>query len=207
MADGQKVAKSTQPKSALRKKGLLRVESILTAGATIFVDKGFDAATMTEIAELAGASIGSVYQFFPTKDSIADVLRARYGDDICARWDALRLSNQGWTGEDLAQCVFRITAETLKDNPSFSPLMVVRNRPGSNVAKVRRRYADALIRLLQSRMPALSAAELRAAMMVVHQIVRSEVDLGMDANSKLARSDMQGILATYLKLKMNQPSG
>ena len=44
-------------------------------------------------------------------------------------------------------------------------------------------------------------------MMVVHQIVRSEVDLGMDANSKLARSDMQGILATYLKLKMNQPSG
>ena len=54
-----------------RKRGHERVASLLAAAAECFVDKGYDAATMTEIAARAGASIGSLYQFFPTKESLA----------------------------------------------------------------------------------------------------------------------------------------
>jgi AcrR family transcriptional regulator len=39
----------------------MRVAALLHATATVFAEKGFDAATMTEIAALAGAPIGSLY--------------------------------------------------------------------------------------------------------------------------------------------------
>ena len=48
-------------------RGKLRVEALLDAAEAVLAEKGYDAATMTEIAERAGASIGSLYQYFPTK--------------------------------------------------------------------------------------------------------------------------------------------
>jgi AcrR family transcriptional regulator len=39
----------------------------MAAAAALFVEKGYDAATMTEIAARAGASIGSLDLFVPTK--------------------------------------------------------------------------------------------------------------------------------------------
>ena len=53
-----------------------RVASLLEAGANLFAEKGFDAATMTEIAANAGASIGSLYQYFPAKEPLAATLHA-----------------------------------------------------------------------------------------------------------------------------------
>ena len=64
---------SLQPKMPKRKRGIERVEALLDAAAATFLEKGFDAATTSEIAERAGASIGSLYQFFPTKESVADL--------------------------------------------------------------------------------------------------------------------------------------
>jgi AcrR family transcriptional regulator len=46
------------------------VEAILVATARLLPDHGVDRATTNQIAELAGVSIGSLYQYFPNKDSI-----------------------------------------------------------------------------------------------------------------------------------------
>jgi AcrR family transcriptional regulator len=193
-----------KPKAPRRKRGILRVEKLLEAAAAAFAERGFDAATMTEIAERAGASIGSLYQFFPNKDLIADVLRSRYGDAISGRWNALTESDEGRTGKDLAAALFRITAETLVEHPSFTALMVVRGNPGVNVAKVRKRHADALRRLLGSRMPRRSPSELQVISAVVHQIVRCEIDLETEPNStkRKARAEFQAMLGEYLTNKM-----
>ncbi len=199
-------AKPAIAKEPSRRRGLARVETLLDGAAAIFAEKGFDAATMTEIAERAGASVGSLYQFFPTKESLADVLRARYGDAICARWDALTESvDEGWTNEDLAACLFRIATETLKDHPSFAALMVVRDRAGVNVEKVRKRYHDALSRLLRSRMPDRSPLELRASLIVVRQLLRCEIDLELDPDRverEAVREEFEALLANYLAPRM-----
>ena len=47
-----------------------RLENILHAAATAFADQGFDAAKMEAIAQEAGTSIGSVYQFFANKRAL-----------------------------------------------------------------------------------------------------------------------------------------
>jgi len=57
-----------------------RFERILDAADAIFADVGVDAATTEAIAEQAGTSIGSVYQFFPNKKALFDALCTRYLD-------------------------------------------------------------------------------------------------------------------------------
>jgi AcrR family transcriptional regulator len=46
------------------------VRAILEAAARIFEQVGVDAATTDRIAERAGISVGSLYQYFPNKDAI-----------------------------------------------------------------------------------------------------------------------------------------
>src|SRR6266481_3220317 len=61
-----------------RARGKQRVADLLQAAATVFAEKGYEAATMTEIAARAGAPIGSLYQFFPVKEALADTLVLNY---------------------------------------------------------------------------------------------------------------------------------
>jgi len=72
-----------------RHRGRLRVEAILDAGAAIFAQKGFDAATMTEIAARADTAIGSLYRFFPTKDVLSEALLARYWEKLGQALDGI----------------------------------------------------------------------------------------------------------------------
>ena len=65
-----------------RRHGKLRFAALLEAGAQVIAEKGFQAATMAEIASKAGAPIGSLYRFFPNKQILADALIARFGELI-----------------------------------------------------------------------------------------------------------------------------
>lgn len=53
-------------------------EAILDAAAHVFVELGYARATTNKIAEAAGISVGSLYQYFPSKDAIAVELLRRY---------------------------------------------------------------------------------------------------------------------------------
>jgi AcrR family transcriptional regulator len=54
------------------------VEAICEAAARVFVKHGYAKATTNRIAAAAGISVGSLYQYFPSKDSIAVELLRRY---------------------------------------------------------------------------------------------------------------------------------
>jgi AcrR family transcriptional regulator len=79
-------AAAREPK---RERGRLRVTAILDAAAAVFGEKGYDAATMTEIAARANTAIGSLYQFFPTKEVLADALLAWYVELLGKALDAI----------------------------------------------------------------------------------------------------------------------
>lgn len=57
------------------------VGTIIEAGARILSDEGWAAFTTNRIAELAGVSIGSLYQYFPDKLSLVDAIRHRHLED------------------------------------------------------------------------------------------------------------------------------
>ncbi|QND54243.1 TetR/AcrR family transcriptional regulator [Phyllobacterium sp. 628] len=55
-----------------------RVERILTCASTLIADNGSDAMRMSDVAQMAEISIGSLYQYFPDKGSIIRTLAERY---------------------------------------------------------------------------------------------------------------------------------
>ena len=55
-----------------------RVERILAAATALIAAQGSDAMRMGELAEKAGISIGSLYQYFPDKGAIIRTLAERY---------------------------------------------------------------------------------------------------------------------------------
>jgi len=54
------------------------VEAILEAAARVLVEEGFDRTTTNRVAEVAGVSIGSLYQYFPNKEALLSTLAERH---------------------------------------------------------------------------------------------------------------------------------
>jgi AcrR family transcriptional regulator len=83
--------KARAVKAPQRANGKLRVAAILEAAAAVIAEKGYEGATMAEIAARSGTKIGSLYRFFPNKESLADtiVVSARKNlDAVFDRFDA-----------------------------------------------------------------------------------------------------------------------
>ena len=55
-----------------------RLDKILAVASALIAEKGSDQVKMSEVADLAGISIGSLYQYFPDKRSIIRTLAERY---------------------------------------------------------------------------------------------------------------------------------
>jgi AcrR family transcriptional regulator len=58
------------------------VEAIIEAGAHVLSDLGWAGFTTNKVAEAAGASIGSLYQYFPDKLSLVEAIRRRHFDQV-----------------------------------------------------------------------------------------------------------------------------
>lgn len=79
------MARNTQTiarKTASQERSRATVEAILEATARILIREGFDKASTNRVAEVAGVSVGSLYQYFPSKDALVAALITRHGEDI-----------------------------------------------------------------------------------------------------------------------------
>lgn len=54
------------------------VDAILEATSRILVEEGYQAATTTRVAEIAGVSIGSLYQYFPSREALVAAIVDRH---------------------------------------------------------------------------------------------------------------------------------
>ena len=75
MAPTQALAPRKQPKQA---RAQATIEAILEATARILVEDGFDAASTNHIARRAGISVGSLYQYFASKEAVIYALVERH---------------------------------------------------------------------------------------------------------------------------------
>jgi AcrR family transcriptional regulator len=72
-----------------QERGRRRIDALLDAADALFGEVGYEAATTNAIARRAGASVGSLYQFFPDKEAILRALAARYREQLRAVHDAV----------------------------------------------------------------------------------------------------------------------
>ena len=69
-------------KTASQKRSRLTVDALLGATARILVREGFDKASTNRIAEVAGVSVGSLYQYFPSKEALVAALIDRHNQEV-----------------------------------------------------------------------------------------------------------------------------
>jgi AcrR family transcriptional regulator len=100
----------------------LRVTAILEAAAAIIAEKGYEGATMAEIAARSGAKIGSLYRFFPNKESIADTIVVSARENLDAVFDRFDATVYGLSiralADDLMALIFGLFTR-----PAFMKLL------------------------------------------------------------------------------------
>ena len=82
---------STAPRKLPRQeRAQFTVDAILIATRKVLAEEGRERATTNRIAEVAGVSIGSLYQYFPNKEVLIELVRAVPGvrrvKTVRSRW-------------------------------------------------------------------------------------------------------------------------
>lgn len=186
-----------------RQRGRERVATLLAAAVGVFAEKGYEAATMTEIAARAGASIGSLYQFFPTKELLAAALHEANGQALSQMLDDLASQTAGQSPMAVADRLFDTLSAFLADHPAF--VVLIDRRDPDQVAKQARRtkLREQVASLLLGTSPSLPADKAEAmAVIILHfmkiaMVVGSEVDL---PDGQSALSELRMMLRNHLQL-------
>lgn len=77
-----------QPRKTPRQaRSLAMVEVILEATARVLAERGYAGTNTNVVADRAGVSVGSVYQYFPNKDSLVTALHERHAAHMYAAID------------------------------------------------------------------------------------------------------------------------
>jgi AcrR family transcriptional regulator len=80
--------KANRRKQPTQARATVTVEAILVASARIFRERGFERASVNAIAELAGVSVGSLYQYFPSKEALLVALAEHHTGESLALLEA-----------------------------------------------------------------------------------------------------------------------
>jgi len=71
-------------KSASQERSRATVDALLEATTRILIREGYERASTNRIAEVAGVSIGSLYQYFPSKEALVAAVIDRHMQEISA---------------------------------------------------------------------------------------------------------------------------
>lgn len=69
-------------KEAIQARSRATVDALIEATARILVREGFDRASTNRIAEEAGVSIGSLYQYYPSKEALVAAVIDRHQQEL-----------------------------------------------------------------------------------------------------------------------------
>jgi AcrR family transcriptional regulator len=184
-----------------RERGRQRVAELLEAANRVFADKGFDAATMTEIAARAGAPIGSLYQFFPSKEALADALLRKYVSLLEADLDEIEAHASVLDTQSLVDRLFAVLRSHPAERAAALPLAEARMDEPTRRATFRQMARARIASILRARAPRLSAAKARDMAVVVLQLMKAASAVGDEtglAGRAPALLDLEAMAAEYL---------
>ncbi len=102
----------TKPrKQASQRRSRATVDALVEATARILVREGFDKASTNRIAARAGVSVGSLYQYFPSKEALVAAVMERHSQELMR---VVRGALAGVTALPLEQAVRTLVAAAVK---------------------------------------------------------------------------------------------
>jgi AcrR family transcriptional regulator len=153
------------------------VNAVLEATVQVLEREGVDAATTTRIAEVAGVSIGTLYQYFSHRDAILDALQDReFERTLALMQTVLSEGNLERAPRETVTAVVRGLATLYSACPGLHRLLAIE---GLRVARAERVYAfDMRVIAIVRHFLAATGAPIRrknidAAAFVAFQAVRA----------------------------------
>jgi AcrR family transcriptional regulator len=170
-----------RPPRRRQARGRRRIELLLDAAAQEFAEVGFEAATTNAVAARAGVSPGTLYQFFPNKDALAEALAARFSDRLRAtQEEAFALEVAALPLDELIDRVVDPLVAFYVAQPGFLALFAGSDL-SPRLAAVTQAFHDGVIeraeRILAARAPALPPDRRRRCARVSVQLVRALLPL------------------------------
>lgn len=150
-----------------RQRGRDRVAALLQAGAAVFAEKGYESTTMTEVAARAGASIGSLYQFFPSKEALADALLTGYGEQVLAGLQAIEAQAAQLAIPALADALIDLLVGLKEERAAALALIEARRDAVTQPLRLRDALREGVARILALRAPGLPPDRAMAMAIVV----------------------------------------
>jgi AcrR family transcriptional regulator len=157
---------TTPRKSASQERSRLTVEALLEATARILVKQGYDRASTNRIAALAGVSVGSLYQYFPSKEALVAAVVARHNREML---DVLRTALEAVASQPLPVALRTLVGATIEAHqvdPALHRIFAEQVPRMGQLAEIERlqRETAALIRsYLEARRAELAIADLDIA--------------------------------------------
>jgi AcrR family transcriptional regulator len=187
-------------KEPKRERGKQRVAALMDAGAELFAEKGYEAATMTEIASRAGAAIGSLYQFFPSKEALAEALFNRFAERAAAAFARVEELAPGCSARELADLFIdhKLAQGTDRD------VAIALSNEVAGIVERRKPLGDALrgriASILSAGNPALGQDEAAAAAIIVNQVMKMVPALAATEDERAAAliGEARKLLALYI---------
>ena len=191
-----------------RANGKLRVAAILEAAAAVIGEKGYEAATMAEIAARSGTKIGSLYRFFPNKESVADTILIGARENIDTVFDRFDASVNRLSIRDLADGLMALIFE-LFTWPAFMKLLDA----GQDWSVKREEFRNALqqrvAKTLIIHTPKLSkksAADIALVVMLNAKAVAMHKAL-FDHSASNVPDEFRDMTRLYLQNRLRSPAG
>ena len=144
-----------------RRHGKARFAALLEAGGAVIAEKGFQAATMAEIAAKAGAPIGSLYRFFPNKEILADALLQRFVALVDQMFDDINRQIESLSTTALTDALLRIVANLRGEGAAIRALLEAHADWSAKRQEFRSRMRRRIAETLTLRNPKLDARAAR----------------------------------------------
>jgi AcrR family transcriptional regulator len=174
-----------------RRHGKLRFAALLEAGALVIAEKGFQAATMAEIASKAGAPIGSLYRFFPNKEILADALIARFGKLINEAFEKINGTIKSMSTAALAESLLNMLVDLHGEKLAIRALLEEHSDWSAKRKEFRSTMRRHIAETLTLRRPNLGSTVARNVAVIILQNMKTVGVL----NRELPEDERSGALA------------
>jgi AcrR family transcriptional regulator len=178
-----------------------RLTGFLDAAAELFVEVGYEAATMTAIAKRSGSSIGALYNYFPDKPAIALTLLNQYAQALEAHWKPLMEHADNLSPREFANLFIERITELARQHPAYLRLISAPVRLRRDAA-AKRALRVMIANAFRVKNPSLSDERSVLAANVSLQMVKGMMTLYAEAEPKrkdLVVNEFKKLLTLYLR--------
>lgn len=151
----------TPRKKPRQRRARLTVDAILEATARVLVARGWAGTTTNHVAERAGVSVGTLYEYFPGKEALLAALVGRHLDEAEARLDALAegLAASGPTLEGVVRAIVLAMLDLHAAAPRLHRVLFEEAPHGAAVRARVRALEDRHTRALAAALPLLAPVD------------------------------------------------